>query len=132
MNEYAAAIGLASLDNWDQSRLNWKKVMKIAVDTSERTGFEVHPALTKNFISPYWIIKASTPQQLKRIQSELRGAGIDTRNWWEQGCAKMPAYKNMICGSLAQTNQLSELTLGLPLSIHMVREDFIKIENYLR
>jgi dTDP-4-amino-4,6-dideoxygalactose transaminase len=131
MNEYAAALGLASLDSWDQSRLKWKKVMKMAVDAAIRNGFEVQPALKKNLVSPYWIIQGKNPKQIESVRLRLNSSGIDTRYWWEKGCAEMKAYRGVNSGSLIQTKLLSELYLGLPLSTHMTEEDFDRVEFQL-
>ena len=128
MSEISACLILASLDQWHKERQNWLNLNKIAKQISEKYGLKCHPALEKNFVTSYWIINLKSKLRKRHLEVALSADNISFRNWWMDGCHKMPAYKNFEHGSLRNTNKLAAETLGLPFHKYLSKKDFERID----
>ena len=131
MNEYSAAIGLASLDSWPRTRLEWLSQMKMARDLSKSAGLAVNKSLEDGFVSPYWILQLESSSQVAKLISILEVNGIDWRRWWEFGCHKMPAYSMRSSEILPNTDFVSQCQVGLPMHCKLSDADMERISNAL-
>lgn len=130
MHEYSAAIILASLDGWNLTRELWLQKREVALEISEKVGLAVQPSMYKPLASPYWIISAKRDHIL-RIEKALGRMQISSRRWWEYGCHKMQAFKDIPQSSLINTEKVSAESLGLPFHLNLSRSDFSIIERVL-
>lgn len=65
LSEYAAAVALASLDIWPSIRNQFLDISSKAINVAHDVGLEVHPAMHKGFITPYWIVVSEKNVYLK-------------------------------------------------------------------
>jgi dTDP-4-amino-4,6-dideoxygalactose transaminase len=128
MSEISACLILTSLDQWDEEKKNWLDLNVIVKKISSKYGLECHPALEKNFVTPYWIIDLKSKLRKKNLEKALYDDNIGFRSWWANGCHKMPAYKNFAYSSMRNTNKLATETLGLPFHKYLSDKDFERIE----
>jgi dTDP-4-amino-4,6-dideoxygalactose transaminase len=131
MSEYAAAIALASLDEWTEVRAEWKYQNEIALRISEKLDIEVHSAMKKGLASPYWIIDLKDAGLKHNAVKFLTAGGVETRDWWKSGCHSMPFFTHIGTDGLEMTDKVASTTLGLPMHRNMSLEDFEVIEKIL-
>ncbi len=127
LSEYSAAVGIASLAHWQKIRAKYEELLSWANSVSADFGLETHPAMTNGLVSPYWIVKFSDGQAKSRVSQYLLENGIETRDWWEAGCHKMPAFSAVGFDNLDKTDELAASTLGLPFHLFMNDE----VRNYV-
>jgi dTDP-4-amino-4,6-dideoxygalactose transaminase len=132
ISEYSAAVALASLDKWDSVRKKILENSKIALDLSNSLSLTVNNSMIEGYATPYWILQCESPDQKQRFISGLSSNSIPSRDWWEKGCHKMPAFSSFKHGSLDITDKVSALTLGLPFHYFMQETDFLKIYSVLK
>lgn len=115
MNEYSAAIGLASIDSWPKTRIQMLQQVTKAKELSRSAGLTVNKSIDLDLISPYWILQLESESRVSDLISILQNYGIDWRRWWEFGCHKMAAYENQPTESMLKTEEISRLQIGLPM-----------------
>ena len=131
ISEYTAAIALASLDQWEEVREKLLKSSIIALEISNNLGLSVNPSMSSGYATPYWIIKCNSIDQKKRFVTSLKNNSIASRDWWEAGCHKMPAFSNFNKSNLMNTELLAAQTLGLPFHYFLNEKDFVNIYDAL-
>jgi dTDP-4-amino-4,6-dideoxygalactose transaminase len=131
MSEYACAVTLASLDEWDVVRNEWLELRDWALEISTNADLSVHPAMAKGFVSPYWIVQGS-PDRIQRLKEVFEFNQIQSRQWWGSGCHKMKAFKDLAHGDFKMTNELAISTLGLPFFRSISESQRYKIEKVLK
>jgi dTDP-4-amino-4,6-dideoxygalactose transaminase len=111
LSEFAAAIALASLDRWVETRKRLWDVRKRAFEISTSYNFRLAPPMRNEYISPYWIVEFESgkeKEELVRVLSQ---------------------YSNV---KLEHTDILAERSLGLPFHAFMNDHDFEKLERVFR
>lgn len=131
MSEISACLIMASLDQWDKERLHWLELNKTATSLARKYELKCHPALEKNFVTPYWIIDLKDKLKKENLESVLNIHNISSRNWWMNGCHNMNAYKNFKRYSMQKTEKLASETLGLPFHKYLSDRDFRRIDHAL-
>lgn len=94
-------------------------------------GLEVHPAMKKGYVTPYWII-VSEKRRILEIEKLLTSKGIETRRWWSYGMHDMKAFRDIHAPLLDKTNELAGTTLGLPFHLHLSEKYFTMIRKLLK
>ena len=131
MNEYSAAIGLASLDSWPRTRLEWLSQMKTANELSQKYRFNVNKSLENNLVSPYWNLILDDSLEIDKAITVLDRNEISWRRWWDHGCKSMPAYASFPSEELAQSDDISKRTIGIPIYLGMSARDTGRLEESL-
>jgi dTDP-4-amino-4,6-dideoxygalactose transaminase len=114
LSEYAAAVGMASLDAWPSTRLRYAAVarlLRVALTEAPRVRFQ--PGWGLDWVSSTCIVRLPDGSA-DRIEARLKADGIDTRRWWGAGCHTSPAFANLPRQPLPVTNALAGSVLGLP------------------
>lgn len=129
LSEYGSAVGLATLDSWSSIRSDFEKISSQILDLSNRLDlncFTPHGAS----ISSYWILRDLDPLFKQAIIESFKVLGIATRDWWESGCHRMPAYEGSLAekSSLKNTEYIAATSLGLPFFIGMSQDQLNEIE----
>lgn len=124
ISEYAAAVALASLDCWEDTRSILNQQRMIALDISNSLGFSVIDSMAKGHISPYWILKFDSPEIKGRVIDSFLKNDIETRDWWGSGCHTMAAYRSIEHADLSKTIWASKTSLGLPFHAYLSAQDF--------
>jgi dTDP-4-amino-4,6-dideoxygalactose transaminase len=123
MSEYHAAIGLASLAQWRETRQQHARI----------TAWyrEVLPHLDRVSLQPGygngWVSATTSvilpPKCSARIAAHLRSVGIETKTWWGEGCHRQPAFIDCPRNGLSVTEELGARVLGLPHFPDMQKQD---------
>jgi len=116
LSEYAAAVGLAALDNWEQTRSQWATVRDEYIKELYDGGIEY-------WLAKEWVTSTCNiiiPMQAEKMMQQLREQGIDTRKWWGNGCHEHQAYQRFFKEkNLENTKWLSQSMLGLPFAVDL-------------
>jgi dTDP-4-amino-4,6-dideoxygalactose transaminase len=71
------------------------------------------------------------PRSKARIAAHLRQSGIETKEWWGQGCHSQPAFMDSPRGVLPVTEELGARVLGLPHFPDMQKHDVERVADAL-
>ena len=123
MNEYQAAMILASMKYFETLKKDWIELHDRAKYISSSLGLSTHPAMSKGEISSYWLIEAS-PNLINLIESSSLKHGYQTRRWWEYGCHQMPFFVKDSSISLPATKRVASSSIALPFHLYLCEEDF--------
>jgi dTDP-4-amino-4,6-dideoxygalactose transaminase len=129
LSEYASAVGLATLDSWPSIKGDFAKISSQILDLSKRLGlncFTPHG----NSISSYWVLRDLDPLFKQAIVESFKDLGIATRDWWQSGCHRMPAYKGFLGEKslLKNTDYFAATSLGLPFFTELSQGQLDRIE----
>ena len=115
LSEYQAAVGLASLDMWSETRTAWMSVAgayREIFANSNRVSFQ--PGFGKTWVSSTCVVSVDEGVNAK-AQQALAAADIETRLWWGKGAHCQPATVVFPRARLQVTDNLAKSTIGLPL-----------------
>jgi dTDP-4-amino-4,6-dideoxygalactose transaminase len=129
ISEYQAAIGLASMDEWEANRNRWVSVIEPLRQVVESKGWSCQPAIRSGFVSSTFICQVNSPEERDGLVAHLAKQGIETRQWWANGLHKMPAFSKTQFKDLTNTNLLADTTVGLPLFIDMQTDEQDRIRR---
>ena len=131
MSEYHAAVGLAALEMWPETRAR-----HAALSASYTAALATLPAATP--LSGWgrdWLAMtcdvALPAGQAGVVAQALRWRGIDSRQWWEKGCHRMPAFEDCPRAPLPATEALAERVLGLPYFVDMTAAQIARVAEAL-
>lgn len=119
LSEYAAAVGMASLDMWPTTRMRYGLVaqgLRIALSGLDAVQFQ--PGWGTAWVTSVCVARLPDGSS-DRIQKRLSAVGIDTRCWWGRGCQDHPAFAGLPHADLAATRRLAASTIGLPYAMDM-------------
>lgn len=132
LSEYAAAVGLAALDLWPDTRNRYvaaARRLRIALSDEPRVRFQ--PGWGLDWISSTCLV--SLPEgDSDGVEAALAGAGVETRRWWGRGCHAAPAFADCPSDGLAATLRLADSTLGVPFFAHMQPEQINRVARALK
>jgi dTDP-4-amino-4,6-dideoxygalactose transaminase len=131
LSEYSAAVALASMDDFDKTSKILRKIQDIAISISQEGDIDVHPAMRKAILNPYWIVQFPSKSRKCEVVNSFRKLNIESRNWWGSGCHVQPLFKRKRTNSLRNTALLAETTLGVPFHPFMSESDFSQIRRSL-
>jgi dTDP-4-amino-4,6-dideoxygalactose transaminase len=115
LSEYHAAVGLAALDTWSETRADWMAVAGYYRRVlAESNVINLQPGFGKDWVSSTCVVSIAERAH-PRVQSELARAAIDTRMWWGSGLHRERATTHYPHNPLPVTENLAQSTLGLPL-----------------
>ncbi len=113
-SEYHAAVGLAALDEWGDTRSEWMAVAKLyrtALAESNRVRFQ--EGFGQSWIASTCVLNL-VDSSATRAETALAKVGIETRRWWGQGAHAHPATAKFPRTRLPATEALAHSTLGVP------------------
>jgi len=111
LSEYTAAVGLAALDIWRDTRSAWERVRNDYMNNLDTR--KISHGLSAEWVSSTYNV--IVPEKADRIAALLAQTGIDTRKWWGNGCHQHPAYRHFPkMENLENTDWLNQSILGLP------------------
>ena len=114
MSEYAAAVGLAGLDEWESTRSDFMRVARrYRTSLSPLTRVALQEGFGERWVSSTVMVSVRDPGagEVARLLSENR---IGTRRWWGGGLHRHSAFADCPRGRIDNTEQLAERMLGLP------------------
>lgn len=131
MSEYHAAVGLAALDHWPQTRQAYANLALAYTEALSNGNFaRLQPGFGDSWLGPTCV--ASFPhEQADAAAASLAAARIETRHWWERGAHAHPATAHLPRTNLSITEHLAKSTLGLPFHLEMTQADVDQLANVL-
>lgn len=115
MSEYHAAVGLAALDAWADTRAAFARVQtRLAAALAGRRDVRCPPGCGESWVSSTFCVQVTAP--LEPLMRDLAEAGIETRRWWGGGVHSHAAFARCPRLPLPVTDALAASTLGLPCS----------------
>ncbi|WP_458093547.1 DegT/DnrJ/EryC1/StrS family aminotransferase [Roseomonas sp. WA12] len=113
MSEYAAAIGLAALDAWPETRASWLAVTgHYAAALAGDGPIAPSPGFGEGWVSA--TLSVLWPGDRLDAVAELGREGIGTLRWWGEGCHRQPAYASCPRDPLPVTESIARRAIGLP------------------
>ena len=114
ISEYHAAIGLAQLQKWTETRASWLRIA-----AAYRTAFAPYPTI--RCLPGYGVQWTSSTAVFRfvgrsatELAQQLNHRNVESRRWWQRGVGHHPAFADAASGTLANTNCLADETLALP------------------
>jgi dTDP-4-amino-4,6-dideoxygalactose transaminase len=114
LSEYAAAVGLASLDEWEHVRTDFMRVAQAYRQGLESAhNLRLQLGFGEDWISSTVLLESQTnnAEALNRILCEN---GIGSRRWWGGGLHRHRGFQGYPSNQLAVTESLAERVIGLP------------------
>jgi dTDP-4-amino-4,6-dideoxygalactose transaminase len=115
ISEYAAAVGLASLDEWSDRRPQWEHMTEsFLARVAQRNELTAVPGMGRGWVSVYGNVQLPEHYDVSSVIPALEQHGIEARTWWGEGCHRQPAYQSCARRDLPNTEYLGRRVLGLP------------------
>ncbi len=131
MSEYHAAIGLASLKDWQSTKRRLLHICSQLSDGISRIdGVKLQDGFGQSWFSNTTQIQLEN-SDVGELKSFLTEKGIETRRWWSTGCHKMKAFEQCKAGDLAVTEKLAATTISLPSHANVQANEVSHILNSL-
>jgi dTDP-4-amino-4,6-dideoxygalactose transaminase len=131
MSEYHAAVALASLASWSETRERHVRIM----DWYRRAAARLDRVSLQPKYGHGWVSGTTSvllpPRTRDRVCKNLLQSGIETRLWWGTGCHTQPAFMDCPRGALPVTEELGGRVLGLPHFPDMRKQDVNTVVNAL-
>ncbi|HLK18285.1 MAG TPA: aminotransferase class I/II-fold pyridoxal phosphate-dependent enzyme [Bryobacteraceae bacterium] len=131
MSEYHAAVGLASLEQWRETRQQHARIMawyREILPHVDRVSLQ--PGYGNGWVSATTSVILPA-KSLSRIAAQLRAAGVESKTWWGEGCHCQPAFIDCPRTGLPVTEELGSRVLGLPHFPEMQRQDVERVSATL-
>jgi dTDP-4-amino-4,6-dideoxygalactose transaminase len=117
MSEGDAAIALAAIDGWDQTREQWLKLSEELVPFMQKLGLEIPAQLLDLRARSYLILETLQIEKDEQILGEI---GIETRRWWTPAHqVKKKGLSFSQDGNYPNTDRFFQTWLGLPFYLLM-------------
>lgn len=114
MSEYHAAVALASVEAWPETRRQHLRIAEHYRSRIEKLkGVSLQPGYGTGWVSSTTNVVLPA-ESATYVSNELQRAGIATRRWWGGGCHVQPAFQNCPRTALSVTEDLGARVLGLP------------------
>ncbi|MBX3487084.1 MAG: DegT/DnrJ/EryC1/StrS family aminotransferase [Candidatus Paracaedibacteraceae bacterium] len=120
LSEYAAAVGLAGLDQWGRTRQEWQSLKNHFLQAS--AGFDLMPGFEGDWVSCYGQV----------LTLEKPSVSFETRQWWQGGCHTHPAYQHYPKMDLSVTEKLARQCWGVPYWLGLTSSQLTAIFAELR
>jgi dTDP-4-amino-4,6-dideoxygalactose transaminase len=128
MSEYSAAVGLASLDCWPETRAQWMTTASTYRKTlAANPEITVMPGLDGVASSTFVVQVGSSLGGVGSLAMDLARLGIATRRWWGSGLHEELAFISYGRDSLPVASVLGRQTVGLPCSRDLSRRDIVDV-----
>jgi len=127
LSEYHAAVGHASLDEWDQARSEWNDVAaayRTALGGSTQVGLQQGFGETR--ISSTCVL-SYVATAAYRIEQSLAHYDVETRRWWDSGAHRHPATAAFPHTAVPATDTLARSTLAVPFSRDMSAAEISRV-----
>ncbi len=129
MSEYAAAVGLAGLDNWSATRARFLKLRdEYLWIMADLPGFKPQPGGREPWASATINFETQLVSS-KSLIASLAQSGIQARRWWGDGCYNEPAFAACPRNALPVSEQVIDRVIGLPFYIDMTSEEMLRVKK---
>jgi dTDP-4-amino-4,6-dideoxygalactose transaminase len=132
LSEYAAAVGLASLDAWSETRADFLRVG--AAYRGSLTGQEhlrLQAGFGESWVSSTVLIESKTSDAVS-LTDVLTQNRIGSRRWWGGGLHQHRIFREFPRHCVKQTEAVAERVVGLPCWRDLPDEEIARICKILR
>lgn len=127
MSEYHAAVTLAALDAWPQTRKVFDDIARAYQDSfAQDNRIRLLPGGTDDYASSTIMLMREDPLP-DGFDEALAERGVGTRRWWGGGIAKQVAYRRFSSDLLPVTDWLAKRCIGLPCYPGLDRDGIAEI-----
>lgn len=131
LGEYAAAVALAALDQWAETRAGFARTTTAYVDAMNAVpALQLSPGFGDGWVSATCNVVFDAPAGETAI-AVLEQAGIEARRWWNQGCHREPMFSEVDRDPLPVTEDMVDRMVGLPFGIDLLPADVRRIADAL-
>ena len=127
LSEYAAAVGLAGLDTWPETRADFLRVAGgYRQYLAGQEGILLQPGFGESWISSTVMVESKTndADTLSRVLAEN---GIGSRRWWGGGLHRHRTFQEFPRHRVTQTEALADRVIGLPCWRDLPNEEIARI-----
>lgn len=128
MDEYRAAIGLAALDEWPETRKRWL-VTKQRYLEAFRPFVGASPLHSTEWVGSLFNVRLES--HVQPVMKALGDRGVAARQVWGEGCHRYRAYEHFDRAHLPVTEMLSDQVLFLPYTVDISDQDLSYIASSL-
>jgi dTDP-4-amino-4,6-dideoxygalactose transaminase len=123
MSEYHAAVGLASLDEWDQTCRANRAALEAYGRAAQAFGVRERLVLAPDIASNYALLDAGSPSAATGLVAALRAQKIESRRWYGHGLQHEPYWRNAQRDPMPQTDRIAPSVVGLPMYCDILLAD---------
>jgi dTDP-4-amino-4,6-dideoxygalactose transaminase len=114
LSEYGAAVGLASLDEWSETRADFLRVARFyRQNLSAQEGIQLQVGFGESWVASTVMVESQT-RDAETLSDLLAKNGIGSRRWWGGGLHRHRSFQDFPRHRVAQTEALAERVVGLP------------------
>lgn len=126
MSEYHAAVGLAALDAWADTRAEFARLKRAYADAlADVPGLTPAPGDDAEWVtSTYNVV---LPGDATPLIAALNEHGIGARRWWAAPLHRQPAYADCRRADLPVTERLAARVMGVPYFLGMDGADVARV-----
>ena len=126
LSEHTAALGLAALDEWPETRAELERVATTYARLLAGSGAELQRGLGPGFVATTAMVRL--PQgRLRAVEQALTSDGVGSRRWWGGGLHRHAAFAGFPRTPTPQTDALAESVLGLPCWVDLADDEIARI-----
>jgi dTDP-4-amino-4,6-dideoxygalactose transaminase len=124
----AAAVGLASLDEWPTTRTRLAEIFKHYSSQLTGLGIKLQPSLSRGHLTSTAVAQFTDEHSMHTARAALHREGIESRAWWSDGVHRMPTFASCARREpLVETERLASTTLGLPFFVDMTPDHIDRV-----
>lgn len=132
LSEYGAAVGLAALAEWPETRQDFLRVANFYQEAlADLEGFRFSPGFISNSASSTCNIFLERPIATE-VMTAMAEDGIETRRWWSRGCHNEPVFAGCPKSTLEVTEDLADKVVGLPFYRDLSIDQISQIRDSLK
>lgn len=131
LSEYAAALGLAGLDEWDGARADFQRVATEYLNVlAGIAGVALQPGYGTEWISATTNVVVPL-HALEALEDSLDAEGFGSRRWWGDGLVAHRAFRNCPHAETPVTAHLAASVLGLPCYRDLPNDEIRRIGSII-
>jgi dTDP-4-amino-4,6-dideoxygalactose transaminase len=131
MSEYNAAVGLASLENWNDDRESWEISLNSYNNFARSLGWSLQPSVERGHVTSTCVLKVNSAVEKLVISQRFLNAGIETRDWWGKGLHHQFPMDGKILQDFPITDSIVNTTIGIPIYPGLPMKDLSLIKQIL-
>lgn len=133
LSEYAAAVGLAALDQAELRRAAFCAAAQCYEQhLADVGGVSLPEGWGSEWITTTCVARLEDPAATARVLEAVHAAGAETRAWWGRGMHTHRAFQHYPRLDLSRTQRLAETVLGLPFFIDIAPHEIATICDAIR
>jgi dTDP-4-amino-4,6-dideoxygalactose transaminase len=115
LSEYHAAVGLASLDAWDEKCAANRRAAGTYRSTAAAYGIDARLTVAPSVASNYALIDAGSAERAAAVAGALRAEGAESRLWYGCGLHREAYFRSAPRDALPCTDAIAPAVVGVPI-----------------